>query len=115
MGRNTLVTPCAMCRKRSAMTDHIHCNHKSCYKKFILGTEKDQAWITKVHFLIKRNYELRIWSAKETLHAHENMSNNYTEKLRRYVDAEHDEDESKYNAELANEGIQMECEEAAAP
>jgi hypothetical protein len=43
------------------------------------------------------------------------MSNNYTEKLRRYVDAEHDEDESKYNAELANEGIQMEYEEVAAP
>jgi hypothetical protein len=117
MARTTLVTPCAMCRKRSAMTGRAYCDHKSCFKKFGLGTERDQEWITAAHFDLKLNHEIRVWSAQKTRLAHQEVSNKFTEMLRRYVDEKYKNEDAKYLNPVSeeNEGIQMEYEEVAAP
>lgn len=115
MGRASLVTPCTMCRKKSPMIDVPYCENKMCFKKFMLGTEKDQKRIQETHIKIRRNYELRFWCAEKARYAHEQLSRRFNDRLMKYVDSEHREDEIVYRAELASEGIEMECEEVAAP
>jgi len=99
------------------MTGRAYCDHKSCFKKFGLGTERDQEWITAAHFDLKLNHEIRVWSAQKTRLAHQEVSNKFTEMLRRYVDEKYKNEDAKYLNPVSeeNEGIQMEYEEVAAP